>query len=177
MARRAAKFLSICIVSTSLAFRRGIIHPPSFMASISMSSTSSSRTFYESTVLKAVVGASADRSKFGNKVLRCYQEHSMAVVPINKKSVEIESLKCIPSLSQLQKDITPAIPMSKVGVSIITPPGVTALILKEAYALGVRQFLLQPGTYDSETDKTIATLENVNVFKSCVLVDLGFSEH
>ena len=42
--------------------------------------------------LKAVVGASNERSKFGNTVLRCYQSHGQAVVPINKKQSMIEGL-------------------------------------------------------------------------------------
>lgn len=41
---------------------------------------------------KVVVGASSDRSKFGNKVLRCYQSHGHNVVPINKRQSVIEGI-------------------------------------------------------------------------------------
>ena len=41
----------------------------------------------------AVVGASTDRSKYGNKVLRCYQQHGHEVYPINPKAPEVEGLK------------------------------------------------------------------------------------
>ena len=41
---------------------------------------------------KVVVGASSDRSKFGNKVLRCYQSHEHNVVPINKRQNVIEGI-------------------------------------------------------------------------------------
>lgn len=103
----------------------------------------------------------------------------MAVVPINKKSKEIEQIACVPSLGEL-KDCLPAgvRGMQDVGVSIITPPGVTKLILEEGYRLGIRNFFLQPGTYDKITDEYIdSMMDSCNVVKSCVLVDLGFSEH
>ena len=75
------------------------------------------------------MGASNDREKFGNKVLRCYIEHGYRVVPINTRTKQIEGLTCETSLSSLvQKcnskmygdDIQDA---SQIGVSIITPPG------------------------------------------------------
>lgn len=40
--------------------------------------------------LKAVVGASANRDKFGNKVLRCLLQHGMRAVPVNKLQDAIE---------------------------------------------------------------------------------------
>jgi len=41
----------------------------------------------------AVVGASIDRTKYGNKVLRCYQQHGKTVYPINARAAEVEGLK------------------------------------------------------------------------------------
>ena len=38
----------------------------------------------------AVVGASVDRSKYGNKVLRCYQQHGREVYPINARAEEAD---------------------------------------------------------------------------------------
>ena len=103
----------------------------------------------------------------------------MAVVPINKKSKEIEQIACVPSLSELKESLPTGVRgMHDVGVSIITPPGVTKLILEEGYRLGIRNFFLQPGTYDSITDEYILAMDSsCNIVKSCVLVDLGFSEH
>ena len=150
--------------------------------------------------LKAVVGASNDRTKFGNKVLRCYQSHGHVVVPINKRQSMIEGmydyafnqyvvmialgmvgLECIASLNDLQQRISqglfPAVrSFHDIGVSIITPPGVTAMILREGYALGVRHFFLQPGTYDHKIDEILNTeMEDAVCIKGCILVELGFS--
>ena len=37
-----------------------------------------------------VVGASANRDKYGNKVLRCYIQNGYRVIPVNPKEKEIE---------------------------------------------------------------------------------------
>jgi uncharacterized protein len=141
--------------------------------------TMSAADFFENTALKAVVGASEDRKKFGNKVLRSYIGKNMACVPINKKSKEIEGLPTIESLTSLRGRLPfgGAITMTDVGVSLITPPGVTKLIVEEAYSLGVRSFFLQPGTYDATTDVFLTGLKDANVVKGCVLVELGFDDH
>ena len=56
------------------------------------------------------------------------------------------------------------------------------MILEEGISLGIKHFYLQPGTYDDSTDEYIATMklnnsDNINIVKSCVLIELGFSDH
>ena len=41
----------------------------------------------------AVVGASRDRAKFGNKVLRAYQQNNLEVFPVNPSADEVEGLQ------------------------------------------------------------------------------------
>lgn len=124
------------------------------------------------------MGASTDRNKFGNKVLRCYAQHRYAVTPINKKQPEIEGIACIGTLTEWYNGLAAKNPDLKTGVSIITPPGVTKLILQEGISLGIKHFYLQPGTYDSETDDFLKEESNLhlNIVKSCVLVELGFDD-
>ena len=148
--------------------------------------------------LFAVVGASDDRGKFGNKVLRCYKQHGFSAVPINKRSSVIEEIPCEPSLtewcqklsatgnnltSNINEDAHDASKnkIKTIGVSIITSPGVTKLIIEEGLSLGIKHFYLQPGTYDSETDDYILSKKkdfgsDLNIVKSCVLIDLGFND-
>ena len=130
-------------------------------------------SFFEGNKLFAVVGASADTSKFGNKVLRAYMARQFPVVPINTRTPRIENLECKTSLEDLSKDLPDGITMGEVGVSIITPPAVTCSVIEQGYASGARNFFLQPGTYDEAVDASCAELSGVNVVKSCVLVDLG----
>ena len=47
----------------------------------------------------AVVGASSNRSKYGNKILRCYLQHGLQAVPVNPVDPEIEGEPCFEMLS------------------------------------------------------------------------------
>jgi uncharacterized protein len=49
----------------------------------------------------AIVGASADRHKFGNKAVRAYKDDGYTVWPINPKGGEIEGLKAYRSVDEL----------------------------------------------------------------------------
>jgi predicted CoA-binding protein len=128
--------------------------------------------FFNFHKLFAVVGASTDRSKFGNKVLRCYQKRGYPVIPINNKAPEIEGVSTQVSLTALRSTLSSEVSMKDVGISIITPPVVTTKVIQEAYELGARSFFLQPGTYDAAVDATLASFSDAIVIKSCVLVDL-----
>ena len=90
----------------------------------------------------AVVGASSDREKYGNKVLRAYQQHGHEVYPINPRADEIEGLKAYPSLA--------AVPVRLRAISIITPPKITEQVVKDAAAAGVKFVWMQPGAESPE---------------------------
>lgn len=117
----------------------------------------------------AVVGASTDRDKYGNKVLRCYQQHGREVFPINPKEPEVEGLKAYPGLA--------ALPVKPRGISIITPPKVTERVVEEAASLGIRHVWMQPG---AESPEAIAKAEalglEVIADGPCLLVVLGYRE-
>ena len=117
----------------------------------------------------AVVGASTDRTKYGNKVLRCYQQHGMEVYPINPKAPEVEGLKAYPSLATL--------PVKAKAISVITPPAATEQVVREAAAAGVAHIWMQPG---AESDEAIRTAESLGMSViaggPCLLVVLGYHE-
>jgi uncharacterized protein len=118
----------------------------------------------------AVVGASADRSKFGNKVLRCYQMKGLKVVPVNPVTDEIEGLKCVASVSDLPEAVT--------SISIITPPSVTEKVVDLAIARGIRNVWMQPGAESSAAvQRCLESGVNVIADGSCILVVLGYREH
>ena len=117
----------------------------------------------------AVVGASVDRDKYGNKVLRCYQQHGKDVFPINPREPEIEGLKAYPSLA--------ALPVRPRGISIITPPAVTERVVKEAAELGIRHLWMQPGAESLDAIRLAESLGlEVIAGGPCLLVVLGFHE-
>ncbi|KAG0304012.1 hypothetical protein BGZ97_001654 [Linnemannia gamsii] len=92
----------------------------------------------------AVVGASSNRTKFGNKVLRWYVDNGYTAVPVNPKEKTIESLTCVQDLSSL-----PGNP-SEYNVSIITPPAVTKSVLEAAHKNGIKRVWLQPDVDSAE---------------------------
>ncbi|HJW08724.1 MAG TPA: CoA-binding protein [Holophagaceae bacterium] len=94
----------------------------------------------------AVVGASSDRDKYGNKVLRAYQQRGMDVHPINPRATEIEGLKAYPNLA--------AVPAKIQSISVITPPKITEQVVVEAAAAGVKHIWMQPGAESSEAIRT-----------------------
>lgn len=117
----------------------------------------------------AVVGASPDRAKYGNKVLRCYLQNGRDAVPVHPKEASVEGVAAFPSLS--------AIPGGVGAVSVITPPAVTEKVVEEAAKLGVRHVWMQPGA-ESETAVRRARELGLNVIAGgpCVLVVLGFRD-
>ena len=90
----------------------------------------------------AVVGASSDRDKYGNKVLRAYQQRGMEVYPINPRATEIEGLKAYATLSD--------VPVKLRAISVITPPAITEQVVEAAAAAGVRMVWMQPGAESNE---------------------------
>ena len=46
----------------------------------------------------AVIGASSDRNKFGNRAVRAFQAQGYTVVPINPHEADVEGLKTYPTV-------------------------------------------------------------------------------
>lgn len=114
----------------------------------------------------AVVGASTDRGKFGNRVLRCYLRHGRRAHPVHPSEREIEGLPVAPDLTSLAEPVH--------GVSVITPPHVTEGIIDEAIALGLQHIWMQPGAeHDAAMDRARAAGLNVIGHGPCLLVALG----
>jgi uncharacterized protein len=117
----------------------------------------------------AVVGASRDRAKIGNKVLRAYVKTGRPAYPVNLGAEEVEELKAYPDLASLPEAVH--------GVSVITPPQVTESIVEQAGALGIKNIWLQPG---AESQRAVARAEELgmNVISGgpCILVVLGYRE-
>ena len=117
----------------------------------------------------AVAGASTNRTKYGNKVLRCYQQHDRAVVAVNPRAEEIEGALSYATLG--------AIPGQPPALSIITPPAITEALIEDAAAAGIRHVWMQPGA-ESPLAVSRARDLGMNVIAggACLLVVLGFHE-
>lgn len=117
-----------------------------------------------------VVGASKNRDKYGNKVLRCYQQNGKQVVPVNPKEQEIEGIACVRSVAELPPEVK--------SISVITPPALTLELVPVAIAHGIENIWMQPGAEHPEA-VALCKERGVNVIAdgSCVLVVMGYHEH
>jgi uncharacterized protein len=115
----------------------------------------------------AVVGASRDRAKIGNRVLQAYLQAGRPVFPVNPGADEVEGLKAYPDLASLPAPVH--------GVSVITPPHVTESIVEHAGAIGIKHIWLQPGA-ESAQAVARATELGMNVISGgpCILVALRY---
>ena len=117
----------------------------------------------------AVVGASQDREKYGNKVLRAYLQRLRSVFPVHPTAEVVEGLAAFPNLASLPKPVH--------GISIVTPPQVTEQVVVEAARLGIQHVWMQPGA-ESKRAVELALEANMNVIWGgpCILVAMRFHE-
>jgi predicted CoA-binding protein len=114
----------------------------------------------------AVIGASNDRSKFGNKAVRAYQQQGYRVFPVNPKETEIEGLPAFKTIN--------AVPLRPQRISVYLPPAVLLKVLPDIATRGCDELWLNPGT---ESDEVLAQAEQLglNVVQACSIVGIGAS--
>jgi predicted CoA-binding protein len=112
----------------------------------------------------AILGASADRQKFGNKAVRAFQKQGYTIYPVNPLETEIEGLPCYSSIA--------GIPERPQMVSVYLPPPVLLKVLPDIAARGCDELWLNPGT---ESDEVLAEAERLglNVVQACSIVGVG----
>jgi predicted CoA-binding protein len=117
----------------------------------------------------AIVGASADRSKFGNKSVRAHAAQGYRVFPINPKGGEIEGHAAYAKLAD--------VPVERLDrISMYVPPAVGMKLLDEIAAKGCDELWLNPGS-DSDELAEAARARGLNPIIACSIVDVGMSPH
>jgi len=114
----------------------------------------------------AIIGASNDRRKYGNKAVRAHLQQGYTVYPVNPRETTIEGLQCYPSIS--------AVPVRPQRVSVYVPPPVLLKILPEIAAKGCDELWLNPGTESPEVLAEAARL-GLNVVQACSILGVGVS--
>ena len=114
----------------------------------------------------AILGASADRNKYGNKAVRAYQQQGYTVFPINPRERAIEGLPVYRTIADL--------PARPDRVSVYLQPEVTLKLLPEIRAKGCDELWLNPGA-DSEEVVAEAERLGLTVVRACSIVEIGVS--
>jgi len=117
----------------------------------------------------AILGASRDRQKFGNKSVRAHLRAGFEVYPVNPNAHTVEGLMAYPSLA--------SVPMGDLDrISIYVPPDVGLRLLDEIKRRGAREIWFNPG---SESDELLqrANELGLNPICACSIVDVGVSPH
>lgn len=153
-----------------------------------MASTSSLDHFFNSSRHYLVAGASQDSSKFGHKVLKWYQAHTLPVSPLNPSRPEILGLAASPSITEFynkhnSSPNTKGKSFDSLGVSFVTAPNVSLRILEEikqinAAAAGknsmprIEAVWFQPGSYNNSVLEAAraAGVPYVIAYDDCILV-------
>jgi predicted CoA-binding protein len=114
----------------------------------------------------AIIGASNDRGKFGNKAVRAFLKQGYTVYPVNLREPEIEGLRAFKTIGD--------VPVRPEMVSVYLPPPVLLKVLPEIAAKGCDELWLNPGT---ESEEVLAKAERLglNVIQACSIVGIGDS--
>jgi uncharacterized protein len=115
----------------------------------------------------AILGASANRAKFGNKSLRAHLQAGYDVYPVNPKGGEIEGLTAYPTLAE--------VPVHHLNrISVYLPPAAGLAALEEIAAAGCDEAWFNPGSESPEILERARSL-GINAIASCSIVSLGLS--
>ncbi len=116
----------------------------------------------------AVIGASNDRNKFGNKAVRAFRQRGYIVYPVNRTEAEIEGLTAYRSVT----DIVEAVDL----ISVYVRPQILLSLLPEIASKSCRELWLNPGTESEEVLVEAARLK-LPVIQACSIVAMGLSPH
>lgn len=90
----------------------------------------------------AIIGASKDRSKHGNKAVRAYKRKDHVVFPVNPHDREIEGLISYNSVMEIPLDVDVA--------SIYLPPEIGIKVVDSIVKKGIKKVYLNPGSESNE---------------------------
>ena len=116
------------------------------------------------TKVVAVIGASSNRNKFGNRAVRAFRQRGYTVVPINPHEAEVEGLKSYASVLEVPGAIDMA--------SFYLPPEIGLQVIDEVAEKKIPEVWLNPG---AESDALIARAKALHIqpIVACSVVAIG----
>lgn len=112
----------------------------------------------------AVVGASSDRQKFGNKAFRAFKARGYKVIPINPNEKEVEGVATYASVVDVPERIDMA--------TVYVPPDIGITLLDGFEKKQIAEVWINPG---AESDELMAEARRrkLNVIEACSIVGIG----
>ncbi|HEY6214723.1 MAG TPA: CoA-binding protein [Vicinamibacterales bacterium] len=112
----------------------------------------------------AVIGASNDRRKFGNRALRAFREQGNTVIPINPHETEVEGIKTYRSVL----DVPGTIDMA----TFYVPPDIGEQVIEDIAQKKIPEVWLNPG---AESEALIRRAEALHVrpIVACSIIAIG----
>jgi hypothetical protein len=112
----------------------------------------------------AIIGASNDRRKFGNRALRAFREQGNTVVPINPHEQEVEGLKAYRSVLDVPGPIDMA--------SFYVPPDIGEQVIEDVAKKNIAEVWLNPG---AESENLIRRAESLHIrpIVACSIIAIG----
>jgi len=112
----------------------------------------------------AVIGASSDRRKFGNRALRAFRQQGYTVLPINPNEQEVEGLGTYASVLDVPGPIDMA--------TFYVPPEVGERVIDDVARKGIAEVWINPG---AESDALVARAQSLNIrpILACSIIAIG----
>jgi predicted CoA-binding protein len=114
----------------------------------------------------AVIGASNDRNKFGNKAVRAFARTGYKVFPVHPAQTEVEGLPCYKSILD--------VPERPSLVSVYLGPDRLVQVLPDIATKGCDELWLNPGT---ESSAVLAKAKELGLktVQTCSILAVGIS--
>ena len=116
----------------------------------------------------AIIGASSNRNKFGNRALRAFERQGFTVLAINPNEREVEGHQTYPTVLAVPGPIDMA--------TVYVPPAVGVLVMEQLAAKGVPEVWLNPG---ADGDEVLARARELGVktIQACSILGIGESPY
>lgn len=111
----------------------------------------------------AVIGASTNRRKYGNIILRDLARKGYEVIPVHPAQKEVEGFSVVGKISELPKNTDLLV--------FVVPPFVGLDMAKEAISLGFKRLWFQPGAESADIIRLLDSTEDVaGRYHDCVML-------
>ncbi|MGI5817564.1 MAG: CoA-binding protein [Armatimonadota bacterium] len=109
----------------------------------------------------AVIGASNDPEKYGNRALHAWLGTSMTVYPVNPREAEVEGMAAYASVLDIPGEVHTA--------TLYVPPGIGLSVADELIEKAVRAVYLNPGSGSPELRQKLEAA-GIEVIEACSII-------